>query len=226
MTDKPNVTQAPFGREDRYIVIKRKHLEADVAVHLLADLKYAYGVEPVASVVVEADWPEYERVWRMIEDRASGRTAYSGDGRSDWAEEDVTNGQFEADDFGPVADLARHIASHCEGEARKNVYRVAKGVLSASQGEVGRPDAEEDDRSWLGTSIDRIDAMEEAAQLREVVSGFVRLERPIKIDIGSAHSLRGPAASSAMREDDRDFRRELEALFDSARAALAQPEAR
>lgn len=51
-------------------------------------------------------------------------------------------------------------------------------ALSAPQGEVERPDAEEDDRSWLGTSIDRIDAMEDAAQLREIVAGFVRLKNP------------------------------------------------
>ena len=42
----------------------------------------------------------------------------------------VTNGQYADDDFGPIADAARRIASYCEGEARANVYRAAKAALS------------------------------------------------------------------------------------------------
>ncbi len=44
----------------------------------------------------------------------------------------VTNGQYETDDFGPVGDAARRIASYAEGEARRNVYRKARIELAAA----------------------------------------------------------------------------------------------
>lgn len=44
-----------FKREKRYQVIKLK------------------TGRPVDCVVVEADWPEYEIVWKMIEDRMAGK---------------------------------------------------------------------------------------------------------------------------------------------------------
>jgi len=46
---------------------------------------------------------------------------------------EVTNGAYEADDFGPIGDAARQIASYCEGEARENVYRAAKIALATPQ---------------------------------------------------------------------------------------------
>jgi len=58
------------------------------------------------------------------------------------------------------------------------------------------------------------------AELREAWAYFVSRERRIKIDIGSAHKARGAAASDFMREDDADFRRELEAAFNRLRATL------
>lgn len=61
----------PFQREERYIVIKRKHLtnghELDIRGYL-----DQIGVGTVECVVVEADWPEYETVWAMIEARVTG----------------------------------------------------------------------------------------------------------------------------------------------------------
>lgn len=63
---------AQFEREERYIVIKRKHLapyvEDDIR-ELLSD----HGVETIECVVVESDWPEHEIVWGMIEARMTGR---------------------------------------------------------------------------------------------------------------------------------------------------------
>lgn len=60
----------PFKREDRYIVIKRKHLvdNGDGFVEWLE----RRGIKQVPqAVVVEGDWPEYEPVWRSIEERVS-----------------------------------------------------------------------------------------------------------------------------------------------------------
>lgn len=55
---------------------------------------------------------------------------------------------------------------------------------------------------------------------REALERFRKLERRIMADLGSAHALRGPGASSEMRSDDRDDYAEAEAAFAAARAAL------
>lgn len=55
-----------FVREERYIVLKIKDLTEDEIVNL-----YSYSHAEVEGVVVESDWPEYETVWKMIEDRVN-----------------------------------------------------------------------------------------------------------------------------------------------------------
>lgn len=67
----PQICGGAFEREERYIVIKRKHLDP-IVERLLRDEMRDLGVSTVGCVVVESDWPEYETVWRMIEDRVSG----------------------------------------------------------------------------------------------------------------------------------------------------------
>lgn len=63
-----------FEREERYIVIKRKHLTAIQETSLRAHMaRLAIGT--IECVVVESDWPEYETVWRMIEDRVAAALA-------------------------------------------------------------------------------------------------------------------------------------------------------
>ena len=71
-------------REDRYIVLKR----TDVLAYLNSDERHRAEVEavnrlikkiehlraeqnkpPLECVVVERNWPEYEKVWEMIERR-------------------------------------------------------------------------------------------------------------------------------------------------------------
>lgn len=59
-----------FEREDRYIAIKRNHLSAMQETSLRAHMAQL-GIAPVHSVVVESDWPEYDAVWKMIEDRVT-----------------------------------------------------------------------------------------------------------------------------------------------------------
>ncbi|GEM_PF-1955111 len=69
----------PFEREERYIVIKRKHLDErdeETLREFLTDREI-----PIATcAVVESDWPEYETVWRMIEDRVTDRPQPAADG--------------------------------------------------------------------------------------------------------------------------------------------------
>lgn len=62
-----------FQRESRYIVVKLKDLapgqEADIREHLTE-----LSAQPVDSLVIERDWPEYEPAWRMIQARVEGAT--------------------------------------------------------------------------------------------------------------------------------------------------------
>lgn len=91
--------------------------------------------------------------------------------------------------------------------------------LSAPQGEVKRPDAEEDDRSWLGTSIDRIDAMEEAAQLRAVVEQAARWFEEYAVD----HEVKARRASDTYEHASRnDKAKRNQERADYLRAALSK----
>lgn len=74
-----------FERERRYIVIKLSDAHAALSVTDFEDLeriqnrlyesRSARGKEPLLSVVVESDWPEYEPTWQAIQLRMSGDTA-------------------------------------------------------------------------------------------------------------------------------------------------------
>ena len=59
-----------FKREERYIVVKVKTL-SDSALFDLRDYLYQEGIQTTDCVVVESDWPEYEIVWKMIEERVN-----------------------------------------------------------------------------------------------------------------------------------------------------------
>ena len=69
-------------REDHYLIIKRsdihKYLTAmqEAQLNMLANHiargRQRAGKPPLQAVVVESDWPEYEPVWRMIEERVDG----------------------------------------------------------------------------------------------------------------------------------------------------------
>jgi hypothetical protein len=62
--------EASFERENRYIVIKLKRLQEGAREPLRRYLEHL-NVKPVECVVVEVDWPEYEKVWSMIEARCA-----------------------------------------------------------------------------------------------------------------------------------------------------------
>jgi len=74
-------------RETRYILLKLKDVDAAltpdqremleqlqdrVAIH-----RYLQGKRPLQAVIVEDDWPEYEPVWKMIEQRMDAPNAES-----------------------------------------------------------------------------------------------------------------------------------------------------
>ena len=67
-----------FQREERYVVFKISKLDSDAFVKAkqLEVLNNSFLEDArVECVVVEADWPEYERVWTMIEARVTGKVS-------------------------------------------------------------------------------------------------------------------------------------------------------
>ncbi len=60
-----------FEREDRYAVIKYKKL-TDQQWTLVPTLLEKFDSARVDCVVIEADWPEYNFVWLMLEHRMAG----------------------------------------------------------------------------------------------------------------------------------------------------------
>lgn len=68
-----------FERENRYIVLKRKHLGQlpdELQIRLKPALEDAASLLPKLDyVVVESDWPEYEPTWAAIEARVTGLPA-------------------------------------------------------------------------------------------------------------------------------------------------------
>jgi len=64
-----------FEREDRYFVVKYKDLAQLDSIRMEQIIQQLYEIgnllPPRDYVVVESDWPEYEIVWKMIEDRVT-----------------------------------------------------------------------------------------------------------------------------------------------------------
>lgn len=58
-------TMTDFRREEKYIVLKI----ANLSKREYQEVKETYPLAVTEAVVVESDWPEYEKVWEMIEER-------------------------------------------------------------------------------------------------------------------------------------------------------------
>lgn len=75
--------QSDFKREPRYFVVKLKDaqayltsLERDILGNIASKVargRRQDGKPPLECVVVEADWPEHDPVWRAIEARMTGQ---------------------------------------------------------------------------------------------------------------------------------------------------------
>lgn len=72
-----------FIRENRYLIAKGTDMCGLSSVEIewleylskrLAQLREFRGAKPLQCVVVESDWPEYETVWKMIEDRVNNES--------------------------------------------------------------------------------------------------------------------------------------------------------
>lgn len=114
-------------RENRYIVIKRSDLKATLASNRISKTDMADLIElaervktqrfvdskaELETVVVERDWPEYERVWKMIEARVN------------------MENQHEAIDLnGGVMLLASRICQACIQDAHEEGYDIEAGMF-------------------------------------------------------------------------------------------------
>ena len=89
-----------FKREERYIVVKLKHL-AGLQQAPLRNFLRENRVPQIECVVVEHDWPEYHLVWAMIEHRMAGKPVPNF---NDWRRADELQQRLTAADQ-EIADL-------------------------------------------------------------------------------------------------------------------------
>lgn len=119
-----------FKREERYIVVKLKHL-AGLQVAPLRNFLRENRVPTLDCVVVEADWPEYEKVWRSIERRMTGQPAEDFDrvtAERDALQQRLTAADDQLDDCGQFQQ--RQIAVIQERNTR---VEVLEGLLRKAQ---------------------------------------------------------------------------------------------
>lgn len=77
-----------FERENRYIVLKRRDVEAcgklltpeawsafETIEKMVNQIRLNSGKQPLLALVVESDWPEYEQTWDAIKRRMEGGTS-------------------------------------------------------------------------------------------------------------------------------------------------------
>lgn len=86
-----------FVREGRYIVVKPDH-EDDIRTERLRNYIEEMCFRTPECVVVEADWPEYEPVWRMIELRVTGQPVEDFEAqrlRADTAESELKSALYK-----------------------------------------------------------------------------------------------------------------------------------
>jgi len=101
MHDQKDKTEREFKREERYIVVKRKNIHPDTQNELREFLRLKQ-IAPIECVVVEHDWPIYEKVWGMIENidkrRATNILPAAGDTALEWVNKQIKSIQKQAAD--------------------------------------------------------------------------------------------------------------------------------
>jgi hypothetical protein len=110
-----------FKREVRYIVIKLKDIDENTRRQLgnfMEDLE----IPSRDCVVVESDWPEYEPVWKMIEDRVTGKAALA-------SREDA-----------PIAAVTGYYGGHCVIEQTDRAVLLPVGMALYSGTQAAVPD--------------------------------------------------------------------------------------
>lgn len=111
-------------REERYVVIKLSDIEKALELghinqsniktidHILTKIWYSRaqrGKEDLKTVVVEHDWPEYEKVWEMLEKRIDSEDVANAEYNRGW------DAAILSVESGKEPFLLRGVGSYCEG---------------------------------------------------------------------------------------------------------------
>jgi hypothetical protein len=137
-----------FQREERFIVIKRKHLPP-AKEDRLWEFLHSEEIGTAECVVVESDWPEYETVWSMIEARHNGSPPPSQhrepiEADRNWLPEDIW------------LSIPRYMHKSIVKYAAR--HRLAFSTPAASDAEGWRPIATAPrDRSWILAQLAQIE---------------------------------------------------------------------
>ena len=119
-----------FQREERYIVVKLKHL-AGLQQAPLRNFLRENRVPQIECVVVEHDWPEYHLVWAMLEHRMAGKPVpdFNLWRRADELQQRLT----AADELNVTtkAELAWQESDNAELRKREDVLEVALHKIKA-----------------------------------------------------------------------------------------------
>lgn len=126
---KPEV----FKREERYMVVKRSKLPARRGSEMSAsEFIYraaGFGKALVEAVVVEQDWPEYEAVWALLEERMTGTPSKETLNRAaDKAR--IAELEKERDEWHRLFDSAGQLSKNACDDLNSAKSRIAELVLS------------------------------------------------------------------------------------------------
>lgn len=129
-----------FEREDRYIVIKRKHLArlpAELQIRLKQALEDATAfLDKIEGLVVESDWPEYEPTWQAIEARVTG-SDWPGNALPPVGEtvvfqyDDMTEFTYAGLESGVLVKIIMHFDCTDQTRAAAFLYDTPEGVRTA-----------------------------------------------------------------------------------------------
>lgn len=140
-----------FKREIRYTVIKHNQL-TESQMQYLKNCIFGEGIPTVEAVVIESDWPEFEPVWRMIEDRVSGAPVEGGKSEYDALAAAMTANQtIDGVPRELLEVVARFVSSQADAFPLINVPR---GLRSEALDQVARElrallDAPAKEQQWV-----------------------------------------------------------------------------
>lgn len=137
------MSNKPFVKEDRYLVLKRSDIETGLdeeqksillhLAHIVGRERQSLGKAPLECVVVESDWPNYSEVWKSVENVASGNYKPSNNASEQDA---LIQRMFDAGLFGALGYdevmellLEKEVVEelyYCECDSCGNCFQVVK----------------------------------------------------------------------------------------------------
>lgn len=141
-------------------------------------------------------------------DMTTDRDSWKGEA-DHWMEK-ADEGRTERD-----AALAEITALRANEKELSDAYLRIRAKLQAWDTKPGGVDRFEVTEAALDAALARV------AELEGQVGALLKLRKSIEADVRSAHQSRGNGASEWMRDDDREFRRDLSTTLDALESALS-----